>query len=264
MQRCILDRRERRLTVAAIIFREPAERGLAVIDERQRHRRSEIGADLRCRGGHRLQIGDVGAQAIDGRRVGPRDIHGWTQSPHVEGRVGVRLIGGFQPEQIAARHRHQIVALEALLLVEARKALRLLNGGLQRRDAPRDAGLAPIRELAVEFVATLVGREGGVVGKRTLDEAIPELVPGRPARRAARQGQRDRRRRRKHPHHRTLPVLAALMPRCDAVAPAPSDHRAPGCGGGRSYAQRTSTNRSPARKRASMIDHIGSSTANNF
>src|SRR3546814_2355413 len=73
----------------------------------------------------------------------------------------MRAVGILGPEQFNLGDLNQIIALEALLRAQrfGREMLRVLDRLVQERLLLREPGVGPVRELAVEFVLTLIRSE---------------------------------------------------------------------------------------------------------
>ena len=165
--------------VAGEIFGVTAERAFGIIDERQRHRRADVGADLLRRGGDIAQEGDVGFEPRFRRRIRNDHVNRRVEVAGVIRRVGMRLVRGVDPEQRALRLRNEIVALELLCL---RQFGRVEPGGCVDRAAQPllldgKRGLAPVRQFAVKFVAAGCHREGWIGLECLLDIAVHERLP---------------------------------------------------------------------------------------
>src|SRR3546814_11307494 len=93
----------------------------------------------------------------------------------------MRAVGILEPEQFTLGDLNQISALEALLRAQrfGREMLRVLDRLVQERLLLREPGVGPVRELAVEFVLTLIDRETGIEPEPAGDEIVDE---GRPFR----------------------------------------------------------------------------------
>src|SRR3546814_10819659 len=91
----------------------------------------------------------------------------------------MRAVGILEPEQFTLGDLNQISALEALLRAQrfGREMLRVLDRLVQERLLLREPGVGPVRELAVEFVLTLIDRETGIEPEPAGDEIVDE---GRP------------------------------------------------------------------------------------
>src|SRR3546814_13398177 len=76
----------------------------------------------------------------------------------------MRAVGILEPEQFTLGDLNQIIALEALLRAQrfGREMLRVLDRLVQERLLLREPGVGPVRELAVEFVLTLIARDTGI------------------------------------------------------------------------------------------------------
>ena len=138
LQRGIGDGGEGRLDVAPVVLREAVETRDAIFDEGERHRRSQVLAHLCQRRGDGSCVSNERAQP--GGRVGvwACDVDVRVEAVvEVPDEIGVRLVGVLEPEQLAARHVHEIVTLEAvrgrqLGRVERGRAI---DGGLQKIDS---------------------------------------------------------------------------------------------------------------------------------
>ena len=100
--------------VRAVTVSKPVERRRSALCERQRHRRLQIGVDLR-RGEWDAEEG--GERLRPRRCVGivARDIHIGVSPAFIPLRVGVRLVGVLQPEQPTFGQLYEVIALEAIL-----------------------------------------------------------------------------------------------------------------------------------------------------
>ena len=115
LQRGVGDGGEGRLDVAPVVLREAVETRDAIFDEGERHRRSHVLAHLCQRRGDGSCVSNERAQP--GGRVGvwACDVDVRVEAVvEVPDEIGVRLVGVLEPEQLATRHVHEIVTLEAV------------------------------------------------------------------------------------------------------------------------------------------------------
>ena len=95
-----------------------ADRAVGDLDRRLRQRQFQVGFDLLERARH--VAGELGVRldARFERRVLARDVDVRVECVGVPERRGVRLVGDFEPEEVAVDLRDEVVALEALAVVE--------------------------------------------------------------------------------------------------------------------------------------------------
>ena len=225
LQGGVVDRRKRLARIAAVVIGIAVERGHAEIDEAERHRRLQIGTDILRRRRHLLQ--ERVQRLHPRRRVGivARDIDvGIKPGVHIPLRVGVRLVGILQPEQLPFGNPDQIIPLEPRFRRHRACVERL---GLRDRPAqeiplPLQPRRAPVAEPAVEIMPSQIHRRRGIDLEPRLDEGVAEAGPigrglgrcrrlcrraGRRSVRAAAPAQRqgDHRNRQPFRHLRLLP-----------------------------------------------------------
>ena len=152
----------------------------AVIDEALRHRRLQVRANVRRRRRHVIE--QLDHRLHPRRQIGiiAREIDiGIEPAADIEGRVGMRLIGIGQPEQLPLRDLDEVIALEPLLRrqLRVREGLRLGNLGVQKVGLALEPGRAPIGQLAVEFVLAFIDRERRIELEPAIDVAVDERRP---------------------------------------------------------------------------------------
>ena len=87
------------------------------------------------------------------------------------------LVGGVEPEELAARDGDEVIALEGLLRVQPLHGFGLSDGVTQERLGGSEACFAPIRQTAIIFVTALAGAERRIDLEGPLDEGVLEIGP---------------------------------------------------------------------------------------
>ncbi len=176
----ILDRGEHLRHIVAEEVRKSAESGDASLENGLRHRRMQVGANIRRDLRNRTCVAEVTLQSGRERRVVATQIDLWIEPIDVPGGVRERELRTVEPEQVGVRDAEHILALEPLARgqrpsVESRS---LCPNGPQPLALFREPRSAEVRHLAIEFMPP------GLHGKKrmrlevVLDELCGEGVPG--------------------------------------------------------------------------------------